>query len=102
MSTMTKEKGTKVPTTTTKRRKARVPSTARAASRRDVAIDRLTAIAEDRTAKLAAERKATARMYAGMLKAHTAGLTYDEIATITGLSRIRVSQVLSEQRAAQS
>lgn len=38
------------------------------------------------------------RMFAGMLKAFNAGLTYEEIAEITKLSKIRVSQVLAEQR----
>lgn len=50
-----------------------------------------------------AEEKATEarhRGYATMLKAYNAGLTYDEIADITGLSKIRVSQVLAEQRGA--
>lgn len=50
--------------------------------------------------KLAKNRKH--RMFAGMLKAYNAGLTYEEIADITKLSKIRVSQVLAEQREAQS
>jgi hypothetical protein len=50
---------------------------------------------------MAAERKADRerqREFRGILKAHAAGLTYEEIHDIVELSNIRVSQILREQR----
>ena len=66
--------------------------------RRDVAKEKLTGLVE---AWDAAEDVVVAKRhkaYAGMLKAFNAGLTYAEIAEISGLSHIRVSQILAEQR----
>lgn len=68
------------------------------AKKTDMARTKLTEWAE---ASDKADKDATRlrhRMYAGMLKAFNAGLTYNEIAEITGLSSIRVSQVLAEYR----
>jgi hypothetical protein len=66
--------------------------------RKETAVVKLTGLAES---CIDAENEATKkrhRMYAGMLKAFNAGMTYEEIAGIVGLSKIRVSQVLAEQR----
>ena len=66
--------------------------------RKEVAVEKLTALSDGRKqAEEVAERKRHT-MFAGMLKAYDAGMTYEEIAEVTGLSKIRVSQVLSEQR----
>ena len=66
--------------------------------RKEVAVEKLTAMSEARkAAEEVAERKRHV-MFAGMLKAFDAGMTYDEIASICDLSKIRVSQVLAEQR----
>lgn len=66
--------------------------------RKEVAVEKLTAMSDARTAaEEVAERKRHV-MFAGMLKAFDAGMTYDEIADICKLSKIRVSQVLAEQR----
>lgn len=66
--------------------------------RKEVAVEKLTALSDGRKqAEENAERKRHI-MFAGMLKAFDAGMTYDEIADVTGLSKIRVSQVLAEQR----
>lgn len=66
--------------------------------RKEMTREKLTELSD---ARVRAEEVATNkrhRMYAGMLKAFNAGLSYDDIAEIVGLSAIRVSQVLAEQR----
>lgn len=68
-------------------------------ARRSTAVEKLTAMAEKNEQSAEAARRDLHRMYAGMLKAFDSGLTYDEISEIVGLSKIRVSQVLAEQRA---
>lgn len=66
--------------------------------RKEVAVEKLTAMSDARKeAESLADRKRHV-MFAGMLKAFDAGMTYEEIADITGLSKIRVSQILAEQR----
>lgn len=67
-------------------------------TRKAKAVTGLTGMAEKshKADKLA--KTAKHKMFAGMLRAYNAGLTYDEIAEITKLSKIRVSQVLAEQR----
>lgn len=39
-------------------------------------------------------------LYTGCLKAYNMGLTYREIASITGLTEIRISQILRQEREA--
>lgn len=68
------------------------------AKRTDTARTKLTEWANDSIEADAMATKKRHRMYAGMLKAFNAGLTYNEIAEITKLSSIRVSQVLAEYR----
>lgn len=46
-----------------------------------------------------AAEEAQVKLYAAMLDAYDQGLTYQEIAGAVGLSRIRVCQVLKEERA---
>lgn len=67
-------------------------------ARKAKAVEKLSELvdARDKAEKLA--DRARHRMYRGVLKSFDAGLTYAEIAEITGLSKIRVSQVLAEQR----
>lgn len=99
---MTKQRKTTKTTRTTATRKRRSSSTSSNGSRpdrREIATERLTGLATTANADEERATKSRHRMYAGMLKAHRAGLTYEEIAAITGKSRIRVSQILSAQRA---
>jgi hypothetical protein len=65
----------------------------------EVATEKLTGLSDARKASEATAQRDRHRMYAGMLRAYGMGLTYDDIAEITGMSKIRVSQVLAEQRA---
>lgn len=66
--------------------------------RRDTAYEKLTDLSDERNRAEEQADKKRHKMYSGMLKAFNAGLTYDEIAEITQLSKIRVSQVLADQR----
>lgn len=75
-----------------------MPRTVQNPRRRETAIVKLTELAERSDKSAATAEKDRHRKFAGMLKAYNAGLTYDEISEITGLSKIRVSQVLAEQR----
>lgn len=77
-----------------------VPARSRTTSSKktETARVKLTEWAEESSAADKAATRLRHRMYAGMLKGFNAGLTYNEIAEITGLSSIRVSQVLAEYR----
>lgn len=66
--------------------------------RKELAREKLTGLSDDRVRAEEVATRKRHRMYAGMLKAFNAGLSYDDIAAIVGLSAIRVSQVLAEQR----
>lgn len=66
--------------------------------RKDVAVEKLTALAKKSDRSDVIATKDRHRKFSGMLKAFNAGLTYDEISEITKLSKIRVSQILQEQR----
>lgn len=82
--------------TTTMKKKVSANGTGR--SRREIAEEKLGELADIRIDLEERAERARHRMYAGMLRAHKAGMTYDDIAGVTGLSKIRVSQVLAEQR----
>lgn len=66
--------------------------------RKDTAVTKLTEISQRSDKSAAVAERDRHRKFAGMLKAFNAGMTYDEIADVTGLSKIRVSQILQEQR----
>lgn len=97
---------TKTKKTTRKVAASKAPATRKAAkvspekreARRELATAKLTELVEARTtAERMAEKKRHAT-FAGMLKAFDMGLKYEEIAEIVGCSKIRVSQILQEQR----
>lgn len=67
-------------------------------SQKETAVAKLTEQVQKADAAETTATKERHRKFAFMLKAFNGGLTYDEIAEITGLSKIRVSQVLAEQR----
>lgn len=67
-------------------------------NRAETARVKLTEVTEQSAASDERASRDRQRKFAGVLRAYNAGLTYEEIADITGLSKIRVSQVLAEQR----
>lgn len=67
-------------------------------ARKEKAVEKLTSLVEKWDAAEEAVVEARHKAYAGCLKAFNAGMTYEEIAEVTQLSKIRVSQVLQEQR----
>lgn len=67
-------------------------------ARAETAREKLSGLTEKADASQEVADRDRQRKFAGMLRAFDAGLTYEEIAEITGLSKIRVSQVLAEQR----
>lgn len=68
-------------------------------SRKQKATERLTLATEARNSAEDRANKRRAKLYRIMSKEQAAGnLTYREIAAITGLSEIRVAQVLREER----
>ena len=68
--------------------------------RRAKAMEKLEAVTE---ARIEAEQKADAlrhKQFRYILKAHQNGLTYRECAEITGLTEIRIAQILRAEREA--
>lgn len=67
-------------------------------SKKAILMQRLVAKARRRLDILAKAEGAADDLYAFMLKCQEEGLPYNEIGECVGLSRIRVAQVLREQR----
>lgn len=68
-------------------------------SKKQKAIERLTLATEAREAAEERAKKRRAKLFRLMSKEQAAGnLTYREISEITGLSEIRVAQILREER----
>lgn len=68
--------------------------------RKSAAVDALKAITAQNKKDEAVAKKSRNKKFAQMLKAADAGVTYREIATLSGLSEIRVAQILRAEREA--
>jgi len=71
-------------------------------NRKETARQRLTELSAVRSRDEARAERSRRKFFKGMLKAFNAGLTYREIADISGLSEIRVSQILRQVREEQA
>lgn len=70
--------------------------------RKATAAASLAAITAENRKDEAKAKRSRNKKFAQMLKAANAGVTYREIAQISGLSEIRVAQILRAERDAQS
>ncbi len=71
-------------------------------NRRDKAVDRLKVLATERDKAEAVALSSRKKLFTGVLKAFNAGMKYRELADITGMSVVRISQILVEQREKES
>ena len=71
-------------------------------ARKSKAEEKLAALAKARNqAELDAVKKRRT-LFKGMLRAFDAGVTYDELSNITGLTTVRVAQILRDERKEQN
>lgn len=76
----------------------RTDPVSRRETKRQKAREKLTDITDTRRKAEDRAAKARKKQSAFILRAHKAGLTYAELATITGLTPIRVAQILRAER----
>jgi DNA-directed RNA polymerase specialized sigma24 family protein len=68
--------------------------------RRATAREKLVKVTEDRKAAEDKADRLRRKQFRFILKSHQSGLTYREIAAVTGLTEIRIAQILRAEREA--
>lgn len=79
----------------------RMTAAERKEARRETAMARLTDVTSERVAAEDRAARLRRKQFTYILRSHKAGLTYREIAQITGLTEIRIAQILRAEREAQ-